>query len=292
MAITTHLADTAHAAARRVGLDASRVEPLWNHASSLFLLSPAQVVARISRDADDQHRARVSLAITWWLIAQGFPATAPAEVDQPVRIDGATVTFWRYYPQHDQQRPPAAALGVLLRKLHQMPPPPVKLPTYQALQTLGEAIKRSTTLPADDRDWLADRRQRLLDAYESLSFPLGIGLIHGDAYPGNTLWDGAHPLLGDWDEVSIGPRELDLVNTHQGSRFGRSAVERQRFSAAYGYDVTGWPGFAVLREMRDLHTLASYIRLADEGVTPAHTELTFRLQTLKAGQDHVRWNAR
>ncbi len=207
-------------------------------------------------------------------------------------VGGATVTFWRYYPQEGRERPPAAALGAMLRQLHHLAPPPVGLSPYRPLQTLGDTIEHSTAIPDEDRDWLAIRRAELLDLYESLNFPLGMGFIHGDAYPGNTLWDGDRPLLGDWDEVGIGPRELDLVNTHQGVRLGRSAAERQRFTDTYGYDVTAWPGFSVLREMRDLHTLASYIRLADGGDDYAREQLAFRLSTLKAGEDQAPWNAR
>ncbi len=131
-----------------------------------------------------------------------------------------------------------------------------------------------------------------LGEYERLDFPLGHGWIHGDAYPGNTLWDGDRALLGDWDEVGTGPRELDLVNTHQGARFGRPQAERAAFTAAYGYDVTAWPGFPVLREIRDLHTLGSYMRLAGTGNRRAAIELGFRLGTLKRGDADAQWNAR
>lgn len=292
MTTRTDLADAVLDAARHVGLDATAVEPLWEHASSLFLLSPARVVGRVSRDVQNQQRARTSLAVTRWLVAQGFPATAPAEVEQPVSLGPATITFWRYYPQGDRARPSAAALGAMLRVLHRLPTPPVELPVYPPLQTLGEAIEHSTSVSDEDREWLAARRAELLGRYRSLSFPLGVGFIHGDAYPGNTLWDGDRPLLGDWDEVGIGPRELDLVNTHQGARLGRSAAERQRFTDAYGYDVTAWSGFRVLREMRDLHTLASYIRLADAGSEYARNQLLLRLDTLKAGEDQAQWNGR
>lgn len=227
MTTRTDLADVVLEATRRIGLDASGVKPFWNHASSLFLLSPAQAIGRVSPDADNQHRAQLSLAITRWLADQEFPATTPADVNQPVSIGHTTATFWHYYPQDGRERPPAAALGTMLRWLHHLPSPPVDLPPYRPLHTLGDAIERSTTLPDSDRDWLARRREELLNAYESLSFPLGSGLIHGDAYPGNTLWDGDRPLLGDWDEVGTGPRELDLVNTHQGARLGRTTTERE-----------------------------------------------------------------
>ncbi|MGH3915673.1 MAG: phosphotransferase family protein [Pseudonocardiaceae bacterium] len=292
MTIRTDLADAVLDAAHRTGLNASRAERVWDHASSLFLLSPAHVVGRISRDVEDQDKAQLSLALTRWLLERQFPVTAPAEVDQPVSIGETTITFWRYYPQHGRERPPAAALGALLRQLHHLPTPPMDLPPYRPLQTLGDTLERSTALPDSDRDWLARRREELLDRYESLSFPLGTGFIHGDAYPGNTMWDGDCPVLGDWDEVGTGPRELDLVNTHQGARFGRTTAERQQFTATYGYDVTIWPGFPVLREMRDLHTLTSYIRQADDGNEHARGQLAFRISTLKAGDHEVLWNAR
>lgn len=168
----------------------------------------------------------------------------------------------------------------------------MKLEQYQPLKNFGDSVAASTFLPIEDRTWLLARRTELLGQYEQLDFPLGFGWIHGDAYPGNTLWDGDRVLLGDWDEVGIGPRELDLVNTHQGARFGRSQAERSAFTAAYGYDVTPWRGFPVLREMRDLHTLGSYIRLADTGNEQAATQLRYRIDTLKQGDANALWTAR
>jgi hypothetical protein len=43
--------------------------------------------------------------------------------------------------------------------------------------------------------------------------------------------------------------------------------------------------------MRDLHTLASYIRLADEGDKYASEQLALRLRTLKTGEEEAPWNA-
>jgi hypothetical protein len=62
--------------------------------------------------------------------------------------------------------------------------------------------------------------------------------------------------------------------------------------AAYGYHVTAWPGFPVLREMRDLHILGFYMRLADAGNEQTATELGFRLDPLERGDADTQWNAR
>lgn len=278
-------------ACARVGLDDATATPLHQHATSVWLLRAPNIVARISYSPDDQARATQTIAITGWLASNHFPATEPIPVEQPVQVGAASVTFWRYYPQHDHPQPPgAAALGRLLRQLHQLPTPPVDLEEYTPLVRLGAALECPGALPEDDRAWLANRRMELLAAYQNVSSELGVGFIHGDAYPGNTLWDGDQALLGDWDEVAWGPRELDLINTHQGARVGRSADERRAFSDAYGWDVRAWPGFPLLREMRDLHTLGAFLDRAAVGDQVAAAELRHRVQTLRAGDTDALWH--
>ncbi|MGH3995680.1 MAG: phosphotransferase, partial [Pseudonocardiaceae bacterium] len=200
-------------ACARTGLNASGAAPLHEHAATLYLFEADRVVVRLNNDSDDRPRARSVVELTRWLTRQGFPSVAPVDVEQPIDVDDYTVTFWRYYPQNDRPKPTADHLGAMLRQLHALPTPPVELGPYQPLQNLGDSVAASTSLPAQDRGWLLARRAELLSEYEQLDFPLGSGWIHGDAYPGNTLWDGDRALLGDWDEVGTGPRELDLVNT-------------------------------------------------------------------------------
>jgi Ser/Thr protein kinase RdoA (MazF antagonist) len=289
---TTKTLAVLHEACSHTGLDASDAVPLHQHAATLYLFEDERIVVRLTHDGDDRKRARTVVELTRWLTQQDFPSIAPADAEQPLDVDDYTVTLWHYYPQHDRPKPTADHLGTMLRKLHTLPTPPVELFPYQPLKNLGDTVVASTSLSSRDREWLLARRTELLGEYERLDFPLGYGWIHGDAYPGNTLWDGDRALLADWDEVGTGPRELDLVNTHQGARFGRPQAERDAFATAYGYDVTAWSGFPVLREMRDLHTLGSYVRLADAGNERPAAELDFRLDTLKRGDADAQWNAR
>lgn len=283
-----------HTACAQVGLDSSTAAPLHRHATSVWLLPGHGIVVRINRSAADRARISHVVQITRWATDRGIPATEPIDVDQPVETEGASVTFWRYYPQPDQPGPDAAYLGRILRELHALPEPPVPLDDYVPLVRLGEALDRHTDGPLadDEHGWLAERRHALLDAYAELDSELGVGLIHGDAYPGNMLWDGGTARLGDWDEFARGPRELDLVNTHQGVRFGRSRSERQAFTRAYRWDVTIWPGYAVLREMRDLHTLGAYLDRAASGDSAAVAELRHRVATLRAGDTDALWKIR
>ncbi|MCF3172549.1 aminoglycoside phosphotransferase family protein [Streptomyces sioyaensis] len=270
------------------GLSARGISPLRTHATSVYLLPHADAVVRVSRG---EQRASIQRAIdlTRWLAGHGLEVTEPLDVSQPLGVHGYVITLWRHYPQPEGPPPGPEHLGRLLSQLHRLPEPPVELPAYRPHLALRPAVESSTALAPSDREWLLGRSDELLDAYEHLDFPLGQGLIHGDAYPGNTLWNDSAARLGDWDEAAIGPREADLANTFQGVRFGRTSTELRAFSDAYGYDLTDWPGLSVLTELRDLHTLGSFIRRADLGDLEAAAQLVFRLDTLQRGDRTKSW---
>ncbi|UOX88387.1 phosphotransferase [Amycolatopsis sp. FBCC-B4732] len=277
----------------RAGLDLAGVTPLRNHANDVYLLPSAGgngVVVKVAPKAT-RDRADRAVQLTLWLIEHGFPCTRPAEVEQPVEFADHVVTFWRFYPQSDRRVPGAGHLGGLLRRLHHLPAPPIELPPAAPLSSFWDVVTADTTLSEDDRRWLVEERARLLEDFGRLTFPLGIGLIHGDAYPGNTLWDGEDVVLGDWDEPAWGPRELDLANTVQGGlRFGRSTAELDAFAAAYGYDLRGWDGIDTLVGIRDLHTLGSFLRRAALGDDGAAAELQRRVGSLRQA-DRASWVA-
>jgi|HubBroStandDraft_1064217.scaffolds.fasta_scaffold17069_5 aminoglycoside phosphotransferase (APT) family kinase protein len=65
----------------------------------------------------------------------------------------------------------------------------------------------------------------------SLVPALPAGVIHGDAWQGNLLVDEGVPVLSDLDQVSVGPREWDLVPTIVNiRRFGYPPNRRGAFS--------------------------------------------------------------
>lgn len=282
--------DVLVAACAGVGLDAQDATRLSGHATGVFLLPESRVVVRVGAGPGRVEQARRAVAIARWLVSQDFPATRPIDVAQPAIVDDVAVTFWTWYPAREANRPTTADLGRLLRRLHAFERPPVHLPPYRPLTGLRTALERSVSLDAPVERWLSQRIGSLLEDYDRLDFVLPPGHIHGDAYPGNLIATVDGPILGDWDEASIGPRELDLVNTYQGARYGRTAEELTAFGAAYGYDLTRWPGFTTLREIRELHTLGAFVRRTDTGDDWATAQLAHRVRTLQTGSDEE-WTA-
>lgn len=275
-------------ACRQAGLNITGARLLRSFANVVYHLPVEGVVVRLAEATTPRKYDRLvtSLKVTRWLREQDFPATQPLDVRQPLAVEGCLATFW-HYEQHTGPVPDPGALGLLLRRLHTLPPVPFELPTYDPFGPVRRAVMASRVLGAQERDWLLERCSALADSYyERLEFGLPYGLVHGDAHRGNLLRAPGRLLLCDWDSASAGPREIDLVPTMQGVRFGLTESQRTKFAEAYGYDAREWPGYEVVKDVRELQTLTAVLRNAhrDPG---AYDELRHRLASLRAGDDRT-----
>lgn len=288
--LPTVAAEALEQAAQRCRLDTRGARLIRLFATAVYHLPAANAVARIAvvTSPESVSRLAVSVKVTRWLTGTGFPSVEPLPVDQPVCSHGCVVTFWRYLRQ-DGPRPGVRDLGCLLRELHHLRPPPVALPAYGPLRSVRRAIESSRAISEEERTWLRTRCDDLVHAYDQLGFQLPAGMIHGDAYRGNLLRDQRRVVLADWDAVSNGPREVDLIPTLQAPRFGLPEAERDAFIDAYGPDIRAWDGYPIMREIRELSTLTALLRDGHTD-TAAHGELHTRLRSLRSGDDRL-WTA-
>jgi hypothetical protein len=268
---------------------------LHHRSNAVYRLPEAGVVARLAPDTPlRRDRACTSIAVCRWL-AERAPGLAlpPTPGDQPVVAAGVVATLW---PFHDTggQRPGPEVVGQLLRRLHALEPPPFAVPEFRPLHRLTEALtmdddRAAPALSADDRVWLRRRVDDVVTEFTATEFPLGRGVVHGDAHDENLVPLPTGWTLIDWDQTCIGPRELDLVSGLQ-DHFHTPEQQRMRLFSAYGYDLTSWPRWPLLRDLTELHALASYIRLAPTKPSAAE-ELQRRVRSLRSGDRSVVWQA-
>jgi hypothetical protein len=191
-----------------------------------------------------------------------------------------------------------SGVAVLLRLLHRAGTPPVPLPAWIPLASLEATVgdsQVSAALTDAERAWIMARINSVRGEISVLDWPLGIGLIHGDAWTGNLLsYPDSPPIgvvLGDWDWVSAGPREVDLIPTwHAVARYGKPPCWTSDFTSQYGYDLGQWAGYPVLMAMRDLVQLTGPIRRAAES-DRHHRALRQRLDDLRSGEPAPIWRA-
>ncbi|MEU4607508.1 aminoglycoside phosphotransferase family protein [Kribbella sp. NPDC023972] len=295
----TPLDDALAIACRHNNLDPVGARLIHHYSNAVYLLPAVPAIARIATGADPG-RLRATQTVTSWLGQQGFGATTPLSGTELVEVDETTAaTFWTYYPQPEPGtgKPLTSRdLGALIRALHDTGEPPADLVHWTPLESLERALNSAaadTALRPQDRDWLRHRVAEVRAELAELPWPLGHGLIHGDAWAGNLLWDttGAQrPILCDWDSVGHGPREVDLIPTwHAAVRYGRDETWIEAFVTEYGYDLRDWAGFDVLLTMRDLAQLPGPLR---RSTNPPHAAaLRQRLGAIRAGDRTSTWVA-
>lgn len=185
------LAAALRAACERRQLAYEGARLIHYYSNAVYWLPAVDAIARIATDGEHPERLRTTQTVTSWLANdRGFAATEPLPGVDLVQIDERTVvTFWTYYPQ---PAPGEVApftsrhLGQLLRDLHVTGSPPTPLTRWEPLESLELALAnpaRYDVVTAAELDWLRGRVNDVRSELASLDWPLGEGLIHGDAWP-------------------------------------------------------------------------------------------------------------
>lgn len=283
---------------RAVGLDYAEARLLHARANHTYHLPHASVVVRLRQtrgSAEWLRRLNSAVQATAWLVGRRFPTVEPWPTSSPVvTVDGWTGTFWRYLPADTTLAPANPAdLAELLHELHNQPSPPVRLePTNPLGALLADLGHSDEVLTRTERSWLQARAAKLIEQYPQTPMPLGRGTIHGDAHTGNLFPTSGRFVLGDWDSISYGPRAQDLVPTLDGVRhFGQPQSDWDQLCAVYGIaaDVEHHPGMQLLGAVRELRSLAAYIRSAP-GRPDIQAELNKRIHGLMEGTSD-QWQA-
>lgn len=248
---------------RIVGLDASGAELIRAGENILYRL-PGSVVARVTRTG--QFDAAVKeVRVSRWLQSLGVPVVeALAGIEQPLAVNGRAVTFWRELPAHRFSTVPE--LADVLRRLHELPAPGFELPRLAPFVRQRERISEATALTDEDRDWLLRHLADLEARYADLPEGRPWCAVHGDAWAGNLVVTGDGPVLLDLERFAYGPPEWDLTSIAvDHTTFGHLSAEEWRdFSRRYGYDVTTWAGFDILRGARELRKVTFAWQLAGQ----------------------------
>lgn len=271
-----------------LGLDARGATLLRFTNNAVYSLAGQPVVVRIVGSRRLRYRAHKTVAVARYFAEHGVPAIEILpDLTQPIEVGEHLVTFWRKVP-HAERAPTAADLARLLRRVHALPPPP-GIVSWAPLDDVRDRVADAEELDPVHRRFLLDRCAEVDAAIARLEFVLPTALVHGDAHPGNVIVGPDGPVLCDFDSACAGPPEWDLTPLAVGQeRFGDPAGRYRMLVDAYGFDVTKWPGFAVLRAARELKLTTSVLPIL-RSHPDVRAELRRRLDDLRAGRTGTRW---
>ncbi|MCP2256492.1 Phosphotransferase enzyme family protein [Streptoalloteichus tenebrarius] len=290
MTTTVDTATVVRAACARVGLPGAEAKLIRVAENALYRL-PGRVVARVARPGQ-QAAAAKEVAVSHWLHGHGVPAVRALEIEQPVLVADRAVTFWHELPPHrrGQRRDLAAAL----RRFHDLPVPSgLSLPALDPFVRLDQRIDGAHTLTEDDRAWMRAHLRSLRRRYTSLPATRPVGVVHGDAWIGNiAVTHRGQVLLLDFERVAVGPPEWDLIysalNLYSVAAPG-ARKEYEEFVAIYGYDVTTWEGYTLLRDIREFRMTCTAAQAAAER-PELHPQAALRLACIRGERGPRPWS--
>lgn len=136
-----------------------------------------------------------------------------------------------------------------------------------------------------DLEFLRRRKREIESDFKELTFPLGWGVVHGDAHTGNLMRDLIGQIhLIDYGDVCVGPREWDVCVLAVGYSVGTiDAHSYAEFSTAYGFDPFKWDGFDTIKAARELNMTTWLMQLVDQS-PQVNDEINKRLYDLRDGR--------
>jgi aminoglycoside phosphotransferase (APT) family kinase protein len=277
-------------ACQAAGFDPRGARLLRLGENAMFRLAEP-VVIRIARAAAYGPDARKEVAVACWLEAEDYPAVRALAIGQPLVIDGRVVTFWEAIPDEEVYGTLAEVASLLVRLHSLTPPEALDLRPLQPFARAERRLEQNGWFSPGDRSFLRSLLEELRGLYEQVEFALPAGVIHGDASVGNVIHDGGgRPVLIDLDGFAVGPREWDLVLTaiYYDSFGWHTAAEYAAFVEVYGFDVMLWPGYPVLRDVREFLMVTWLSQKADHDEQVA-AEVRKRIAALRGSGSKRDW---
>jgi Ser/Thr protein kinase RdoA (MazF antagonist) len=283
--------DVLQQACAAAGIDAEGARLLRVGSNAVYRLKPP-VIVRVSRPGTDAGQVRRTVAVARWLESARYPAVRAVDVDQPVAVDGHLVTFWDAVSDDGDQYASTAEVAEVLVRLHALTAPDdLCLPGLAPFANAPQRIQASTWLNPEDRAFLTTMLARMRAEYDRLEFTLPQGVIHGDANVGNVLRDrDGDPVVIDLDGFAAGPREWDLALTaiYYDSFGWHTREEYEDFVRVYGFDIMDWPGYPVMRAVREFLMVTWVIQKAAESAQAA-AEAAKRIAALRTSGSRKDW---
>lgn len=253
-------------ACEEVGLDPRGARLIKYTNNAVWELAADPVIVRIA-GLSVAERVRKVVDVARWLAHHDMPSVRlVAELPQPLTIAGRPVTFW-----HKVTGPAAAPaptgfdLGRILRRFHELPAPEFRLPQWDQIGGIRRRIEEQDVLTHSDANFLTQRCDEITAELQLIEPFLPPGPIHGDGFVGNLISGSTGPVICDFDSVALGPREWDLTPAAVGTlRFDYPTDSHAQLVTTYGADVTTWPHFRILRDLRELQLVTSVLRTLPE----------------------------
>jgi hypothetical protein len=277
----------------RFHLDPAGAEQVKFTNNVVLLLPAARAVLRMAGSATIRARVPAVIAAAHWYAGHDIPAVRLwPDVQHPISVGEHLITLWQQIPTGGPE-PAPADLARILHAIHAVPDPhPAGIPDWQIIKGIKQRLQNANGIDPDTLAFLtaeAAQIEKSLTQLPAIEPLIPAGLVHGDAHLGNVIPSPDGPVICDFDSTSVGPREWDFVPAAVGSLcFNYPQDVHAGIVQTYGLDVTTWPGFPILRRLREFQLVTSVLPALQ--ANPAlRTQWQHRLNTYRNHDDQTPW---
>ena len=292
---------TARALCETLGLKSENLYLMRVAMNALVHLPLEGVVLRFHHSTRTESQIRLELHFAQFMGENGVPSIQPdSRFSVPLSYDGHFVTVWRYYQPSERPTNTFKLFGGLLKEIHQLSrnflsslPDEMSVPNYDPLRVIRTRLNVShssgdSEVTSYQHD-LLEIMKKVTPEVESAKFIFPETILHGDAHTGNVLWNGDQLYLLDFENVSIGPSDFDLIPTCIIKRRFKPETDLEGFLKAYRHDLRYEAIDNALLRLRELFMLAWLYSSIPNSQT-AKNELGRRIKTIQSNDDGALWS--
>jgi len=274
------------------GLQDSTPELLRLGSNAVFGIGEAHVL-RVMRPTTCQAHVQREIHLVSEFARLDIPTARLADIpaQQPLKALNCLGTVWERLDKPDPNNV-YCALGRLMQLFHQRTTElqvPLE-PWHQLASSDWRLAKLRGHYAPEDVTMLTRWSRRIASELDQVEPVLPAGVIHGQAEVGNVLCRAGNPVLIDFEQVAIGPREWDLVHTAVAvTRFGRPEQRYRDFADAYGVDIRTWDGYETYRRLWELCATTWLMQHGHRSRKVAQ-EIEVRLRTWRDDNPEIQWS--
>ncbi|MEU2257684.1 phosphotransferase [Nocardia xishanensis] len=273
----------ARAACTQAEVPAARIDAIRLRDNAMLRTDSATII-RVHQRGELATAIR-ELRAADWLRSHHVRAPEPL-VPDPVVVAERPVTFWEDLGSGGPAE--AAETGTMLARLHSpRVPTHLGLPRFTLPDFTGPIDQCLTRAP--EKDWLHRYAENLAKQWDALDWPSPWCVIHGDPSPANTIAAATGGHVVDLKRCCIGPPQWDQATVaFQSDTLSDPPARWEQFADAYGSDVTEWPGYPVIRDVRSFELCLFALRhaaLSDH----ARRQADYRLACLHGQRGERPW---
>jgi aminoglycoside phosphotransferase (APT) family kinase protein len=274
------------------GLQDSKLELLRFGSNAVFGIGEAHVL-RVMRPTTSQADVQREIHLVSEFARLDIPTARLSDIpaQQPLEALNCLGTVWERLDEPDPDHL-YRALGQLMQLFHQRTTE-LRVPLerwHQLASSDWRLAKLRGHYAPEDVMMLTRWSRRIAAELDQVEPALPAGVIHGQAEVGNVLFRAGRPVLIDFEQVAIGPREWDLVHTAVAvTRFGRLEKCYRDFADAYGVDIRTWDGYETYRRLWELCATTWLMQHGHRSRKVAQ-EIEVRLQTWRDDNSEMQWS--